>query len=144
VATKQLNLNDWLSALGMLNEVAAEATPERDADLLRSFYDLFCASPLTRYSLSAMIDEVELEQLLAANAFESAVLRIISPFMGFMCSRPPGLESSAIASVWLPDNEEEISADGSTVASAFVVAASTALLDTYARKGIAWGPSRTH
>lgn len=144
VAMERLNQDEWLVALSVLNETASETSPDRDADLLRGFYQLLRAVPAGKYDLSALVDEAELEEALACEAFETAVLRIISPLMGFMLSSPPGPDREAIASVWLLGAKKEISASGPTMTRALVVAASAALCNACLENISGGGSRRTH
>lgn len=131
---KRLSLNQWLNALVLLNRTAADTTSDSsdsEASMLRALYRLLCTAPCGSYDPSTVIDEAELETMLDSGAFESAALRTISPFMGYMISQPPGMQSDIIASVWLPNNKEEITSSGSTTACAIVIAATAALHDAH-------------
>ena len=68
-----------------------------------------------------------LEAMLAAGAYESAVMALLGPEVCFMLSR--GGYGLCLATVVLPGSENEVTAEASTPALALLTALASALLD---------------
>jgi len=122
---------EWLEALASLNEAVANSRPNSEATHLRTFYNLLQNAPPGTFSPAPMVKEKELEAMISSGANEAAVLRTISPLMGYMISRAPGINCETIASVWVPGADKETTARNATVAGAIMSAASAALYKTH-------------
>ncbi len=72
-----------------------------------------------------------LDKLLAAGAYESAVLSFLTDGVGLMLSKGPN--GVAMASIVLPGREEEITSEGPSLALALVSAVALSVCDTQRR-----------
>lgn len=125
---------EWLEALASLNKAVANSSQRTEATNLRTFYHLLQNAPPGTFSHAPIIMEEELEAIISSGANETAVLRTISPLMGYMLSRAPGVNCETLASVWVPGADKETTASSTTVAGAIISAASAALYESHITK----------
>lgn len=105
----------------------AGSGPESQAERIRDAFLLFDLAPdAARPMLSRLPREVELENMLAIGAYESAAMALLGRDAGFMLSR--GGNGCCMASVVLPNMAQEMTGEGATVALALLAAQAAALL----------------
>lgn len=104
-----------------------ESKPSEQSKRIREACDLFRQVPEDLgVALLAPAEEERVEFLTLSGAAESAVLALVGPDAGFMLSR--GTNGSHLATVVLPEQTQDYSATGSTVALALLAALTAAVL----------------
>ncbi|MCB2076664.1 MAG: hypothetical protein KDE55_03090 [Novosphingobium sp.] len=115
-------LNDFL------HECVASA-PVEQADRLREARALFDETSAIFPGLSENLPgQAEFERLLASAAYESAAISLLGPATSFMLSR--GGNGTCLATMTLAEVDEDVTAEGSTLALALLAARVSALLST--------------
>jgi hypothetical protein len=121
--TSKLSPAGWRAHLrALLAECDASAAIEQ-AERIRQAWELFAAAPQPQAGLPP---HDTIEAMLDADACESAALALVGPERGFLLSR--GGNGMAIASIVLPDADEDHTASGATPALALLAALALALL----------------
>lgn len=104
------------------------SAPIEQEDRIRDAERLFRQGRLAGFGCPvASVDPERFEAMLAAGAFESAVLSLIGDATAFMVSR--GWNGTCLATAVLPDGSEEAIAEGATLALALLAAQVSALLE---------------
>lgn len=120
------DLEIWREGLRDLLDDCAGSTPLEEASRIREAARMFeDAQSTTLETTVAKVDFARLEQLLAADAMESAVLSLLGPKVPFMLSRGNG---SCLATVLVPEEGGEVMAEAATMALALLAAYVSALL----------------
>lgn len=111
----------WQNVLRDFVRKCEQSLPEDQAARIREARELanFALRPAPQQS------EADIEEMLAARAYESAALALLTPGSGFMISRGGG---ESLASVVLPGSETEFTAGGKSIALAILQAHALALL----------------
>jgi hypothetical protein len=99
------------------------SAPQEEADRVRDALALLARSP---DRIGPLPDPARIEAMLAADAAESAALALTGGETGFMLSRGAG--GTCLATIALPGGEEDVTAEGATVALALLAARLSALL----------------
>jgi len=119
---------EWRRQLGELALACAGSFPAEEAQRLIELRRLLAAAPAPSLIRGLAVPSGErLEQLIAADASESAALAMLGPECGYLLSR--GASGQHLASVILPGADEEISAGGDSMALALVGAMALALVE---------------
>jgi hypothetical protein len=121
---------EWRTQLKRLSVGCGTATADEGADWLRLAYRLLLQAP--RPQGVTLPDYTDFLALIAAPALENGALSLLPQAAGYMVSRGP--TGTCIASVILPGDSLESTAQGDTVALALLGAYAAALLrwnDTY-------------
>ena len=128
MTSQKLNLDVWLDALTELAGRAKDANRMAQNEITRTFHRLTALAPAEVALQFDHGSECELEAICAAGVPAAAVMKLLSPCVGFMISNPPGQPDRTVASVWVPNQETECTSPALPCALALVVAASTALI----------------
>lgn len=117
----------WHSQLWDFLYTCAGSGEADQGDRLREALELFRAAPLPFARLLPRLpDRRRFEALLAADAHESAALALLGRDWGYMLSRGPG--GVCLATLVMPNRDEDTTAQGDTPALALVLALTSALL----------------
>jgi hypothetical protein len=116
-------------------KTASTATAHWRARLRDLLHDCVASGPSEQalrlseacHLLTGGSDAARVDAMLRAGAFESAALAVMGEGVGYMLSR--GATGAALASVVLPDSDEEATAEAETPALALIAAHLAALLD---------------
>lgn len=104
--------------------------PAGQADGIREAFDLLMLTPVSYHlQLRPRLAEAKLEAMIGAGAHESAALALLPRGAGYMLSRGPN--GDHLASVILPESDEEKTASGATAALALVAALMAELTERY-------------
>ena len=117
---------DWHAELRSFVVVCDASRAEDQADRIREAWELCCGLADSVASPIRLPSADRLEALLAVGAFENAVLALLGPQTGYLLSRGGG--GLALASVILPDSDNDQTASGETPALALLSALALALL----------------
>ena len=137
-----VSLESWSDRVANLVDLCAEEPGEvehvRETDLM-----LQAGPPALCAPLAQAIARHELDQLLDAEAAESAAMKFLKN-CGFMLSGAPG--ALYLATVALPGARRDFSFSGRSGATAICGAIATALLDAVTARPVDWQafPSRDH
>lgn len=135
--------SDWLNALRELAVNCSEDEASETADRLRELNALLVMAPE-----AALMDGLRalgpsrLETLIAAGAYETAVMTMLSHGAGFLVSR--SAEGQSLATVALPGTLRERSGAGSTPALALIGALSLSLSNAAAASRLTSLPGGPH
>lgn len=114
------------------------SAPVEQEDRIREAARLFGEGRLAGFGCpEASVDPERLDAMLAAGAFESAVLSLIGDATAFMVSR--GGNGTCLATAVLPDGSEEAIAEAATLALALLAAQVSALIEDAEQSGTSGG-----
>lgn len=125
VRIARLDLRLWRPCLQDFLYDCAASTPGEQADRIREAHTLLRSAP-ENLPIADLPGERAVEAMLAASAYASASLTLLGGKTAFMLSR--GLDGSSLATVVLPGQGEEMTAEGETPALALLAALASALL----------------
>lgn len=118
----------WLDALERLVITSCAAPPEKEAVCLGLLLNLLHGAPELALFADLALPSRQAESLLTDNqACSSIALSLLEGHCSFMISK--SAEQLYIASVMLPNSEEETTASGSTFALALIGAIALAVVD---------------
>ncbi|MFC3175341.1 hypothetical protein ACFOD9_13860 [Novosphingobium bradum] len=118
----------WRRRLGELALACAGSFAAEEAQRLHELRRLLAEAPVPALLRGlAVPSEERLDQLIAADAAQSAALAMLGPDCGYLLSRGAG--GQHLASVILPGATEEASASGDSFALALVSALGLALIE---------------
>jgi len=123
-----LSLDVWKARMRDLQKDCVASVPREQAARIRDAAHLLGRSELHAVGCAPVsIRMADLEAMLEASAFESAVLHLMGGEAAFMLSR--GGNGSCLATVVQPDGAEEMIAEGATPALALLAAHLAALAE---------------
>jgi hypothetical protein len=129
-AAKHLGESYWRMRLEELGMACRMSEPAGQADGIREAFDLLMLTPVSYLTqLKPRLAEAKLEAMMGAGAHESAALALLPAGAGYMLSRGPN--GDHLASVILPESDEEMTAGGATAALALVAALMAELAELY-------------
>lgn len=135
---KHLTEAYWRLRLEELALACRTSEAAGQSDGVREAFDLLMLTPPGPTArLRPRMAEAKIEAMLAADAYESAALALLPQNAGFMLSQGPSGEH--LATVILPESDQEMTAGGATAALALVAALMAELVEVYpvAAKGSA-------
>lgn len=123
-----MNVAGWRTYLRALAAECDASAVDEQAERIREAWQLLASAPpaVVARNRVALVPSDVLEAMIEAEAYESAALSLLSPDMGFLLSR--GGNGMAIASVVMPDCDEDHTASGASPALALINALMQALL----------------
>ena len=121
----------WRMRLEELGQACRLSEASGQADGVREAFDLLrLAPPGQHLQFIPELAEARLEAMLAAGAHESAALSLLPQDAGYMLSRGPNGEN--LATVILPESEQEMAVGGATAALALIAALMAELAEVHA------------
>ena len=127
---KHLAESYWRMRLEELGLACRISEAAGQADGVREAFDLLMLAPPGQHKhLSQHLVEAKLDAMLAIGAYESAALSLLPRSAGYMLSRGPSGEH--LATVILPESEQERIAGGATAALALIAALMAELAELF-------------